>query len=339
MATIYAGPGKLVFGGAVFWPQQENGQLVYRIDQQKQDFANSMFGRVGSTLGGTIGKITVTPFDNWSAIPVLYPQFLGVSSAGAGALQIGTRPHNVNGGADVVGKIWNPSGLLISVNRLAITRHPDMHLGVGKPLFGQVELTALPSIAIGLAVETLNSFHAITENGAADPGITFITADFVREAWTGVWGTAPGFGGDGGAAIQAEDEWTISCSAKYDEMKVQEQTLAMKLSSVEFMAKVRPYGPTWTQINTQVMTGRKLGSRFGNPGTQGAQANLSLTSASSGKIITLENCDVQTEGFEFGGARLTTGEIGFVTQLVPANQLIAPPGQSGVQNLVNISFP
>jgi hypothetical protein len=313
----------MTYQGAVLWPQQENGLISYSINQSKLDFANAMMGRVGSQLGNTTGRVTVTPYDNWAALPALYPAFIGATTLGPGnvaSLAISTRPHNppYGGGPDTGSTIWNPDGLSIVVNRLALNRHPDLHLGVGKPLFGQVEFLVLPKTVGGVVVipaapgqTWVNSFHTINEAGQPEPGAVFGTSDFVREAWTGAFNGFPG----SFASVQAEDEWTISCNAKYDELKVQEQTMATKLASVEFMAKCRPFGPLWSQIETAIMT-RALGSRWGTPGAQGGQINLTLTSQ-SGKTITLYNVDIQGENFEFGGARLATGEVGFITQLVP----------------------
>lgn len=317
--TIYAGPGKLYTGGTVLWPQAENGTLHYMITQEKNDVASAMHGRVASTLGNTIGKIALTPFDNWSALPFLFPAFTGVTtSAGAGALVIGTRPHGAVG-ADVPATIWSPDGRSLVVARTAITKHPELHLGVDKPLFGSIELTALPkSSAAGLssitAIGTAAVFHAIHEGAQADPGGQMILTDFIREAWLGVFGATAGFGGDAGLAVQAEDEWTITPEIKYSELKVQKQTVAMKLDSAQFMAKCRPVGPTWTNIEADVLTGRVTGLRWANPGNLGAAVDLALTST-SGKTITLKNCDVMGEGFEFGGTKLGTGEVGWVNEM------------------------
>jgi len=317
--TYFAGPGKLLFNGALLEAQQENGQILYQINQQKLDIAQAFHGRVGSQLGNTTGRITITPFDNWSALPSLFPPFLGATTvsgpgAGPGALAIGTRPHNppFGAGPDVQAAIWNPAGNGVATLRTAIIRHPDLHLGVGKPLFGQIELSVLPSTA-ALANGIPNTwapghFHTVKDAGMADPGGQFTMADFVREAWVGVWGNVAGFG-----AIQAEDEWTISTNARYDEVKEQEQALFFKLASVEFMARCRPVGPLWTQIDAAVMN-RGLGVRFGSPGAQGAEIDLVLTSTGSNRTITIENVDVVGAGYEFGGTRLATGEVGFVTQ-------------------------
>ena len=141
--------------------------------------------------------------------------------------------------------------------------------------------------------------NAITESAGSDPGGTFVMSDFVRGAWTGAWGAVTGF-----TAIEAEDEWTIEVNAKYSPLKVQGLTRAMKLDSVQFMAKVRPYGPTHTQI-LGIVGGHTAGQRLGS-------ADLVLTGPSS-KTITLKNVGLRGAGFEFGGTRLGTGEIGFVT--------------------------
>jgi hypothetical protein len=320
--TYYSGPGKLYRNSVALWPDA-GGLLKYEIAQEKDEVTSAMHGRIASTLGDTIGKISLTPFDNWGALAALFPSYLGVTvGASVGALLIGQRPHNpFTAGTpanDTQATIWNPVQTnKIVIARTAVTKHPDLHLGVGKPLFGSVELTALPSTTSGavMAIGTAGALHSITESGASDPGANFITSDFIREAWTGAWGTFGGFGGDGGSAMQAEEEWMLTSEVKYSPLKVQKQTVHLKLDSVQFMIKARLTLPTWTQIEAQVLTGRPLGARWGNPGAQGVAADLLLTSAITGKTIALKNADVMSEGFEFGGTKLGTGEVGFVNQI------------------------
>jgi hypothetical protein len=123
-----------------------------------------------------------------------------------------------------------------------------------------------------------------------------------------VWGAVPGFGtGVGATAIQAEDEWTIETNVKYSQLRVQGRTVGFKLDSAAFMARVRPYGPTQTQIMNRVGS-HFLGGRLGS-------ADLVLTASLSGTTITLKNAEVHGAGFEFGGTALGTGEIGFVNEM------------------------
>jgi hypothetical protein len=308
-ATYYSGPGKVYLNSVALQAQGENGQIVATINEPTTPVAAAMFGRIGETLDDQTAKITATPFDSWGLLATLYPAFLGVSvGPTAGALAVGTRPH---GAANVPTKIYTPDGRLYSFVRTAVTKHPDLKLGVGQPLFGACEITALgdPTLNPG-ATSFLVTANAITETGGTDPGGAFGTTDFIRGAWTGAWGTLAGFGGDGGAALQAEDFWTISVSAKYSPLKVQKCTRHMKLDSVEVMAKARLVGPTHTQIVGELGT-HTLGQLFG---TNTNAADLVL-SGPGGKTITVKQAEIKGAGFEFGGTKLGTGEIGFVTQM------------------------
>ncbi len=140
-------------------------------------------------------------------------------------------------------------------------------------------------------------------------------SDFIREPWIGAWGATTGY-----TAIEAEDKWTISFNVEHSRPKIGKLTRAMVLESVEIMAKVRPVGPTHTQIDsgTGINAGRTLGSRF-LTGT-----DLVLTSA-SGKTITLKNADVKGAGYEFGSSeKLGTGEIGFVVSMTLTTGAVNP---------------
>ena len=309
MSTLYAGPGKVYMNSQVLFPEGEHGEIKAEVQQRAVDVVSGFHGRVTALQGDAQAKISLTPFDNWSALPLLFPAYLGVSvGATSGALVIGTRPH---GAADVPAKIWTPDGRLYTFVRAAVTKHSGLHLGINKSLFGRVEITAL--VASAKKLGDAAALYTITESGAGDPGGQQGT-DYTRGAWTGVWGTAAGFGGDqGGTPIEAEDEWTITCAIKYWPLTVQQLVRGYKLDSVAFMAKVRPFGPTHSQVDAVigVNAGRTLGSQLANATTG---ADLTLSGPSS-KTITLKNADVVGAGFEFGGTKLGSGELGFVTTM------------------------
>ena len=313
MATyFYSGPGKVTINGVGLQAQGENGQIVATINEPTTPVAMAMSGRIGETFDDQNAKIVTTPFDNWGLLPTLYPTFLGITTLGgtnAAALAIGTRPH---GATNVHAKIFTADLRLYDFVRCAITKHPDLKLGVGEPLFGSCEITALGDLSLNPGgANFLMTANAITESGATDPGGVFTTADFIRSAWTGVWGTAAGFGGDGGALLQAEDFWTISVNAKYSPLKVQRVTRHMKLDSVEIMAKARLVGPSHSNVMAALGT-HSMGSLFGS-GVNAAA--LALTNTASGKTITIPQCEIHGAGFEFGGTKLGTGEIGFVNKM------------------------
>jgi hypothetical protein len=300
MSTIYAGPGKVYLNSIALQPEGENGPIKIELKEETAEIAAAMFGRIGEQIVNQTAEITCKPFDNWGSLATLFPPRIGVTvGAGAAALVIGGRPH---GAADLPTKIWTPDGRIYEALRTAVVGHPSLHLGIGKALFGDCKISCLGagSVAMGSS-GYLFAANAITETAGSDPGGTMTMADFIRGAWTGAWGAVTGF-----TTIEAEDEWAIESSVKYSELKVQGRTVAMKLDSVGFMAKVKPFGPTHTQILGQVgehTHGQRLGS-----------ADLVLTGPSA-KTITLENAEIRGAGFSFGGTTLGTDEVGFVNEM------------------------
>lgn len=300
--TIYSGPGKVYFNSIGLFPEGINGPIKLALNETTVPIGASMFGRVSEQVSDQTVDLTFVPFDNWGSLRTLFPAYLGVTvGASAGALVIGTRPHTA---ANVATKVWTPDGRLYNIVRSALVGHPTLHLGIGKALFSEARILGVGDgvtpVAMG-ASGFLIAGNAITESGGADPGGNFTMSDFIRGAWTGVWGAVTGFD-----AVEAEDEWTIECSVSYSPLTVQGRTRGMKLDSVSFMARVRPFGPTQTQIlaNLGAHThGQRLGS-----------ADLVLTGPSS-KTITLKNAEIKGAGFEFGGTQLGNGEIGFVNEM------------------------
>lgn len=300
MPTLYSGPGKVYINNIALQPEGVNGPVKIQINEETSDIAAAMFGRVGEILVDKTAEFTVKPFDNWGNIPTLFPPRIGVTSAGGtAALQIGSRPHANAVGPGTHCKIWTPDGRLYDMVLAAVWQHPSLHLGTEVGLFGEAKIMGIhdPAKTMGQASALMD----ITESGAADPGGQMTMSDFARGAWTGSWGSVTGFTG-----IEAEDEWTIETEAQYSRLKVQGRTVGTKVDSVNFMAKVRPYGPTHTQI-LGIVGAHTHGQRLG-------QHNLVLSGPLS-KTITLYNCEVRGAGFEFGGTKLGTGEIGFVTEM------------------------
>jgi len=314
-APIYAGPGKLYFNGVALQANDTNGSILARTVQDADPAAVALFGRIGYLQGNVIETIDLTPFENWGLIPTLFPTYLGVSHGStAGALAIGTRPHNPAGAADLPAKIYTPDGRLYTFPHSAIIKHPDLHLGANQPLFGPMQLVNI--LATGVALGSSGAFHNVTESGASDPGGAFITSDFDRGAWYGAWGAAAGFGGDGGAPLEAEDGFTLTTTVKYSPLAVQKLVRAYKLDEVHFMVKGRLYGPTHTQITAA--TGINNGRVLGNYIPTSNAADLVLTGPNN-KTVTLKNADIVGAGFDFGGTKLGTGEVGFVSGMTFVN--------------------
>lgn len=311
--TLYAGPAKCYRGAVGLFAEGENGDVKFEIDQEKLEVASAMHGHLRYQQGDVTGKITIKPFDNWGILAALFPPALGVSvGVTPGVLAIGTKGMG-NPVTNVPTSIWVPGDTRIYVATCTMVyKPPQLHLGVGKALFDGMEILCMgdPAKKVGDA----SFLYTITETGAADPGGVMTMADFIRESWTAAW-TGTGF-----TAIEAEEEFTLVPEIKWNVYKVQKLTRLVKLASVRFMVKGRLIGPTHTNIDAAIGIhgGRLLGSSFGASGT-----DLVLTSA-SGKVITLKNADAVGAGFEFGGSKLGTGEVGFVNAMTLTAGVAAP---------------
>jgi len=323
--TLYSGPGQVVsaFQGSSYALQAEgeNGAVKLAIDEKRTRRSSGMFGYQRSTLDDQTAKISLTPFDSWSLLPVLFPAYLGITTAAGttSAFVNGTRPHDyaagtagaVSANGNAATTIWTPDGRLYSVVRTAITKHPSLKLGVGSPLFGGIEITGLVDATKNIGDSGgLITGNAITESGASNNATSgsvpaYGVPDFVNGHWTGAWGAITGF-----TEMDAEDGWDITVDAKYSALMVQKRTYHYKLDSVEVIAKARLAGPTHTQL-----AGKILAHTLGSTLTEGSSADLVLSGPSS-KSITLKDVEVflEGQGFEFGGTKLGTGEVAFVSK-------------------------
>ena len=322
---IYSGPGKVYFNAKSFHAQGENGQVKMTLEQKTAAVTQAELGRASETFEDAQVKVAVTPFDDYSLIPTLFPLNLGVSqSVGTGLLKVGAYAHDAsfvtsgttNTAAKVPLAVWCADGSEYNLVRAAITKHPDIMLGASTPLFGSCELTCIGDTTLlpGASAYLFNAnpVSGPQDNGTAaitDPDATFAWTNFIRERWTGAYGTiAAGTvtGLTGFTALESEDSWTISVNAKYSPIYVQKILKHMKLDSVEVVAKAKLVGPTHTQLLASMLA-RTSGSRMANQ-TYGLQ----LTSASS-KKVTLNNCEVKGAGITTGGTNVRAGEIGFVS--------------------------
>lgn len=333
--TLYSGPGQVAasFQGTTYVLQAdgENGAIKLDLMEKRTRRSSGMFGYHKSTLEDQMAKISLTPFDSWALLPYLFPPYLGITTAGGttSAFLNGIRPHDyaagTAGAVSANGKaattIWTPDGRLYSVVRTAPTKPPGMKLGVGQPLFTAMEIVGLADAAVALGASgAIITANAITESGGsnnagAGSAPAYGVPDFINGHWTGAWGSITGF-----TALDPEDGWTLDMQAKFSPLTVQKRTYHYKLDSVEVIVKGRLTGPTHTQL-----AGKILAHTLGGVLTEGSATDLVLTGPSS-KTITLKDCEVFLEGagFEFGGTKLGTGEVAFVTQADFTNGVPGP---------------
>jgi hypothetical protein len=343
----YSGAAKvaLAFNSAPMMAEGENGAIKLAFDFKRTMRSTGSEGYLLSTLDDAQAKLTLTPFDSWTLLPTLFPPYLGVTTAvgtgyAAGALKIGSRPHDIYAGnvpnGCALAQVWTIDQRMYNIVRSAITKHPTLKLGVGVPLFSDIEITGLadPALALGAGGEIIDTaVHVagiagttgVVESAAVDPASW--VPDFINGHWTGVYGTAAGFGGDGVGVLpmDAEDGWELVPSIKYSPLLMQKRTYHMKLDSVMFAVKARIQGPTHTLLMSMASSFAQgagiMGAALGSTGKA-----LVLTGP-GGKMITLPDCVpiFDNSGFEFGGTKLNTGEVLFVTRAIPTGSPAVAP--------------
>lgn len=306
MSSIYAGPGKVIFSATkALHAEGAGGRIVATRNDEVVPVASSLFGHFKSLPRDLTATITLTPFDDWAALPLLLPPRIGVTTPGGNtaALAVGQSPFESVVSATSGCVIWTPDGRSYPFQMAAVTGHPELHLGIDKALFGQTTITCIGDPAKTRDSATFlmgtNGAGAIAETGASDTGPALDEANIIRGPWTGAYGAIAGL-----TAIEAEDEWVIGVDVGYSFHKAQGLTRKVLLTSVMISARVRPVAGTHTQI-AAALAGISLG-------TVPTSYDLVLTGPSS-KTITVKNCYVTGGGFEFGGDGLGTGELVFST--------------------------
>ena len=353
LPVYYCGPAKVAWTppgqtGTVIGllPNETNGQVTAKAEEKTTERGTALAGRLFETLDDVTGSIDIAPFDNWSLLPYLYPTWLGVTTLGGtnpGALTIGINPFDpTNAGTIYPSAVWTADGRLYDFTRTCIFKHPPMKLGPGEKLFGSMTIGAygqlVQSAAVGMPgtagflmaaafgdnntspiSETAPASGAIGAGAAADPStVGFTTSDFAQSHWTASWGNVAGF-----QNMEGETGIDLVPEIKYVTYSTQKISRVMKLVSVQWMAKMRIVGPSHSLMLTQTLSHTSGGILTGTNVARGTPQSLLITS-SSGKSITLVNCQMKSAPFVFGGTALNTDEIAWVTNVTFSGGLPQP---------------
>ena len=286
-SLLAGGPAYVNFNGANI-PLGEDSRL--EIAPVNSVVSAALYGDMDEVYTDLIVKGTGTPltYDNLAALwPYLQPV-------------IGSR---IFGNADAPFQWLSNNGDVITVRAGAVTRMPDLILGVEKPGIGPVEFSGV--VGNGLDPSASNSYYTLqTGQAFSAPAIT--ASKIPRQKYTAAWGSYAGF-----ASFQAQDAWTITHELKLAPVKIQGRTVDMKITSYRAMAKCMPAEPTMAQIDTALGAqgvmphGAKLSSMAADLVIAGAQT----------VSVTVKNAALKTAGFVFGGKPLRNGEIGFVSTI------------------------
>lgn len=291
-SNLIGGPAKHVFDSATFWTVDD---IELKYELSTSEVKSSMFGRIDETWHDMVVRTSLVPFGNWDTVPygVLFPAFYTNPTIGASLMTTTDKPW----------KIWGANGDLYTIQAAGIIKPPSIVLGTDKDMFGSMDVAGV--IKDGAKPSDSNAWMQI-QTGQADPGGTFATTNFKRQAYTATWGAVSGFSG-----FQAEEGWTIECQPTLEPVKIQGLTRDYRLTSVAWMASCIPHGPTAANIDAATQwqgTGALMGERLGSNG-----ADLTITG--TGVQIVLKQAALKSAGFRFGSRTLRSGEVGFVSAM------------------------
>jgi hypothetical protein len=286
-SVLNGGPAHLTFKSAAFH-LLDDAKLA--IEPVTEVLNTSMYGQVDEYYSDLLLKGSGTPLE-YGNQSILWPYLQPI---------IGSR---IFGDSDSPLAYLSNNGDLFTLIAAAITKMPSLFLGVDKPIIGPVEFAGV--IGTGLDPETASSYYTKSSGNAYTP-VALTVGNAKRQRYSAAWGAITGF-----TAFQAEEGWSVDFDVKLEPVKIQSRTVDMKITGISAMAKCKPVGPTFTQIDTNQHvqgTGGTSGSRRG-----GNSADLIITG--SGVSVTLKNAFLKTAGFVFGGKPLRNDEVAWVSTI------------------------
>lgn len=267
-----------------------------------RDVENQITGAEDGTLVDLTWSLRGRPMAVWDAsyraalLPAAYHSF---TAAGARIIGAVNRAVQIDG----------TDGERYVLHRAALTRMPDLFLGLGQPLYGECEWTAY--IKTAAALTDADAFLTQTT------GQTWSQADFPtghQEALcTAAWGSVTGW-----TSLYAEDGFRISHDLQMREVRQGNITVDQVITGYRAAALFRPQQPT----SAQLLTSLKFQGASAGIGTRRSTNAADFVIAGSGISVTVENAHPNTGAFNFGARTNRHGEWGMITSAAtPAARL------------------
>ncbi len=283
-ANIIAGPAILTFNGATIYVEED---ITVKVTKSLKTRKVANFGEVDDKLLDVIVEITFKPAQ-WKNLSLLFPY----ANTAIGARIFGTTDKNC--------VIQTLDGKTYTWSRCAITKMPNLGLGVGKDLLGEMTITGLKANAT--AAYAANSIVAIASNAFADT--TFDPTTLLDQPYALSWGLTP-FN-----AIDTEDGIDVEFEIKTQDIRVDSAGLVDKMfMGVNCTARFTPIGLTEANFLTFLTTQGTGVSR----GASMAGLGNDLIATGTGAVVTIYNATPPKEGtFRFSPSKQRLGQVSLV---------------------------
>lgn len=288
----------------------DNGTVIYFEDDVQlipnpvyRDVQNSITGAEDGVLVDMTWSIRGRPMAIWDAsyrgalLPSTYYNF---TAAGGRIIGAANRTVQVDGS----------DGERYVFHRAALTKMPDLFLGLGDSLYSEVEWTAF--IKTAAAFTDADAFYT------QSTGQTWSQADFPtahQEAiCTAAWGAVTGW-----TTVYSEDGFRIAHELAFADVKQGNVTVDKRIVGYRAGCMFKPQGPTSAQLLSALQT---QGTSKGI-GTRRSTNAADFVVTGSGISVTVKGANLNKGAFVFSSKVNRHGEWGMITNLTaPGNRLV-----------------
>lgn len=267
-----------------------------------RDVDNSISGPEDGTLVDMTWSIRGRPMAVWDSnyraalLPAAYRNFTAAGSRIIGATN---RAVQIDG----------TDGERFVFHRAALTRMPDLYLGLGESLYGEIEYTAF--IKTAAAFTDADAFYT------QSTGQTWSQADFPtahQEALcTAAWGAVTGW-----STVYSEDGFRIAHELQLSPVKQGNVTVDQRITGYRSGCLFKPQGPTTAQLLSALQT---QGSSKGI-GTRRSTNAADFVITGSNISVTVESANLNRGSFMFSSRANRHGEWGMINNLTtPGDRL------------------
>lgn len=267
-----------------------------------RDVQNSISGAEDGTLVDMTWTIRGRPVAVWNAdyraalLPAAYRNF---TAAGGRIIGATNRAVQIDG----------TDGERFVFHRAALTKLPDLFLGLGESLYGEVEWTAF--IKTSAAFTDVDAFYT-QSTGQAWSQADFPTAH--QEAiCTGAWGAVAGWSG-----LYSEDGFRLAHELAFADVKQGNVTVDKRIVGYRAGCLFKPQQPTTAQLLSALQT---QGTSKGI-GTRRSTNAADFVVTGSGISVTVEGANLNRGAFQFSSKVNRHGEWGMINSLTaPGDRL------------------
>lgn len=278
------------------------GDVVLTPNPVYRDVENSLTQSEDGTLVDMTWTISGRPLAVWSSgiraslIPSAYTNF----TVGGG---------RIIGAANRAVQIDGADGERYVFHRAALTKMPELFLGLGSPLYGDIEFTAF--IKTAAAFTDADAFY--TQSTGQTWSQSGFPTSHQEALCTAAWGAVTGW-----TTVYSEDGFRIAHELSLQDVKQGNVTVDKRIVSYKAAAMFKPQGPTTAQLLLALQT---QGASKGI-GTRRSTNNADFVITGSGISVTVESANLNKGNFQFSAKNNRHGEWGMITsQTAPGDRL------------------